>query len=136
MIKNWIIRILSSVDQARTAESYKSHQSIIQEQKANIIKLSSYRESKEYKQSISDWSKPENIVARIRKFEEEAHACLEKANFMSKHLREYLGLPDEDPPLPDPLPKDMVGQSSSTIRAMLRQQEYEFDKDLKIWKRR
>ncbi len=85
----------------------------------------------EYKaEFIREWVKPENVAARIKKLEEEAPAALARAKEMSKAIREQFGLPEEDPPLPpdDELPKHMRGQQASTIRAMLRQEGYEFCK--------
>lgn len=62
---------------------------------------------------IKAWSDPEAVAARYKKHEEDAAAALERGKLMAN---EY-----EDIPIPDPLPKEMRGQSLSTIRAMLRQ---------------
>lgn len=63
-------------------------------------------------QMYADWVKPEAIEERRREHEAAAEAAL------------MLGLQaarvQEDIPIPYPLPKHMVGQSLSTIRAMLR----------------
>jgi hypothetical protein len=75
------------------------------------------------------WCAAENIEARRIEHEASAAAALEKAQAMSKHAREALGMPLEDPPLPpeDQLPKEMRGQAVSTIRAMLRQKNWTYD---------
>lgn len=79
--------------------------------------------------SYHEWARPENVEARRVEHEAAAKAALEKAQTMSRHAREALGMPLEDPPLPpkDQLPKEMCGQSPSTIRAMLRHQSWTYD---------
>ncbi len=76
-------------------------------------------------EKYTDWVKPEEIAKRWAKHEEGAAAALALAKSESAAAREALGLPAEDPPLPDEkdLPKHMRGQSPSTIRAMLRQEK-------------
>ncbi len=75
------------------------------------------------------WSEPEAVNQRRIAHEEAAAAALAKAQAMSKHAREALGMPLEDPPLPPEaeLPKEMRGQAPSTIRAMLRQKNWTYD---------
>lgn len=67
-----------------------------------------------------EWSKKENIEARLKEFEEKSEEVLERAKRMSQKIRIEMGLPLEDPPLPDSIPEDLKGQPPSTIRAMLR----------------
>lgn len=75
------------------------------------------------------WSEPQAIEERRIAHMEAAEAALAKGRAMSQHAREALGMPLEDPPLPPEadLPKEMRGQSVSTIRAMLRQQSWTYD---------
>lgn len=58
------------------------------------------------------WVEPKAIAERLAKHEAEAAAALARAKLMVGE-RKLL-------PVPDPLPKEMVGQSASTIQAMLR----------------
>lgn len=77
----------------------------------------------------SAWVQPDAIESRRREHEEAAAAALAKGQAMSKHAREALGMPLEDPPLPPEaeLPKEMRGQAASTVRAMLRQKSWTYD---------
>ena len=88
---------------------------------------------------IAAWSAPEAIEERRIAHEAAAAAALEKAQAMSRHAREALGMPYEDPPLPprDQIPEKIYatdgsemrtkGQSDSTLRAMLRQANWSYD---------
>ncbi len=58
------------------------------------------------------WVDPEAIKLRWAEFEKASAAALERGKRMGREL-ELL-------PVPDPLPKHMVGQSASAIQAMLR----------------
>ncbi len=58
------------------------------------------------------WVTPEAIKERRELFEAEAAAALAHAKTFARDL--------EVLPVPDPLPKEMQGQSASTIQAMLR----------------
>lgn len=58
------------------------------------------------------WADPEEIAKRWEQHEKDAAAALERGNEMGRRLMLL--------PVPDPLPKEMVGQAASTIQAMLR----------------
>jgi hypothetical protein len=77
------------------------------------------------------WVEPDAIRERAEEHERNAAAALEKALEMSRYAREQLGMPLEDPPLPPPemLTKEMRGQATSTIRAMLRQENWKYESD-------
>lgn len=68
---------------------------------------------------ITDWSKPENITARIKKHEEDAVDALARA----MRMKEELGIVEEDVVIPDPLPARFKGQQPSTIKALLRHEK-------------
>lgn len=94
-------------------------------------------DSKQIKKAeYAEWSKPENIELRKKELEERAPAALELAKKMSKEIREFFNLPSDDPLLPENVPEHMKGQSPSTIRAMLRQEDYEYDRKLRLWKKK
>lgn len=71
-------------------------------------------------EATKEWSKAENIAKRIKEFEEKSAEALELGKKLAQQIREQLGLPSEDPPIPDPLPDDLKGQHPSTIKAILR----------------
>lgn len=79
---------------------------------------------------------PEAIADRKALYDATFAAATEAGLQLKKQIRAELGLPDDDPPLPDPLPKEMKGQSESTIRAMLRHENWEWDKTLQVWKQK
>lgn len=66
------------------------------------------------------WVKPEAIAERQERHAKEAADALART-------KEALGITGEEEPLPDPktLPKEIVGQAPSTIRAWLRHQQRE-----------
>ncbi len=88
---------------------------------------------------IAAWSQPEAVEERRIAHEAAAAAALAKGLEMSRHAREALGMPYEDPPLPprDQIPEKIYatdgsemrtkGQSDSTLRAMLRQANWTYD---------
>jgi hypothetical protein len=131
MIKKWIIRVLSSFSSPNAGPRHQTPEAIIEEQKAWRIKTSAYRDK--WSEFYKEWSDPKNIEIRRKEWE----AQKEKADSMGKKARENirreLGIPLEDPPLPDPLPDHLKGQPASTIRAMLRQEKWVFDRMLNQW---
>lgn len=80
------------------------------------------------RRQYEEWSKPENIALRLEEFVAAAEKARENGEALKKLIRQAQGLPLEDPPLPplEKLPKEMRGQSESTIRAWLRQQDEPF----------
>lgn len=107
-IKLFLFFILASFHKSNR-EKVEAKERQEQVQKAWSIVLSDAKEEK--LAATIEWSKPENIAARIKEHEEAAEAAL-KAAGGRKELEPL-------PPL-DELPAYMRGQSESTIRAMLK----------------
>jgi hypothetical protein len=95
--------IIVNVDQiTQRVQAAQQQAEMQQAQKKHAVKMAKYRE----------WVDPKAIADRVAKHEAEAAAALERGKAMSQ-AEELL-------PVPDPLPRHMVGQSPSTIQAMLR----------------
>lgn len=62
------------------------------------------------------WKDPEEMAKRKAASDEAAAASLAYLNSMLE--------PEEEIPIPDPLPPEMVGQSPSTIKKMLKHRKY------------
>lgn len=77
------------------------------------------------------WSDRKAVEERRQEHEKSAAEALERGKLASRQIREQLGLPPEDPPLPplEDLPPGMRAQAPSTIRAMLRQEGWQFQSD-------
>jgi hypothetical protein len=69
---------------------------------------------------IQAWSQAEAMAQRLAAHTADSAVSMARGIEMSQKLREQLGLPLEDPPLPDPLPPEFIGQSESFIRAAMR----------------
>ncbi len=120
MIKSLIIRFFSAFSKPETyGEDEK--EAIIHRQQNIKLKGS----MQERLRATQEWSKAENIVRRVEEQRVQASGVLERGQRMSKEVRKALDLPEEDPPLPDPLPSEFIGQQPSTIRAILRQRGQE-----------
>ncbi len=102
--------------------------------------LAELRNQEEYKQrhlkAMLAMCTPEAIAARQAEYHATFEAATKAGLTLKKLIRAELGLPEDDPPLPDPLPSHMKGQAESTIRAMLRQESWIWDKDFNIWKQK
>lgn len=98
---------------------------------ASIMNKARYDAEKMRK--FKEWVLPEEIAKRLAIWQVEAEEAKQKGIELKKAIREAQGLPLDDPELPDPLPKHMQGQSESTIRAMLRQESWAFDKESFKW---
>lgn len=98
---------------------------------ASIMNKARYDAEKMRK--FKEWVLPEEIAKRLAIWQIEAEEAKQKGIELKKAIREAQGLPLDDPELPDPLPKHMQGQSESTIRAMLRQESWVFDKESFKW---
>ncbi len=133
MIRSLIFGLFSSFSKILPRKEMTGSK-LEEEAKAWRIKTSSYRDK--WKQEYIEWSKPENIAARLKQYEEEAPKALERGLKMKEQIRKDLNIPLEDPPLPKELSKEMRGQSESTIRAMLRQESMEYNWKLNIWEKK
>jgi hypothetical protein len=120
MIKSLIIRFFAAFSSPSHVRE-KERESIVEARKSIRLKGS----EAERLAAIKEWSKAENIIKRVEEHRMQAATALERAERMSKEVRAILNLPERDPPLPDPLPKEFEGQSPSTIRAILRQRQDE-----------
>lgn len=83
--------------------------------------------------AIKEWSKPENIVLRMKEQEELAPLALEAGKKLAARIKEEFNIPDDIDFDYENVPKHMRGQSPSTIRAMLRHEYYYYDRELKLW---
>lgn len=102
MLKGLIIRFFSAFSNHAMEFRKAEHEAIVEARK-NIKLIGSRAERA---MATKEWSKPENIALRLKEFEENPGV---KPNASHKPF-----------PVPDPLPQDMIGQSPSTIQAMLR----------------
>ena len=89
--------------------------------------------SEEKRRAYKEWSSPENIAKRRAIEAEEAPKALEAGRKAAAKLREELGIPEDAPLIPDPLPDRFKGQQPSTIRMMMRHENWKFNKDLWKW---
>ncbi len=125
---------------AKSAESayrYVTNANAKVESAQKMVEL--LNESKRHQERMKEyeaWVKPENIQKRLEEYLTSAQAAIDAGLKLKEQIRKDLNLPLEDPPLPEPLPDEYKGQSESTIRAMLRQKEMEYDKVIKIWKKK
>lgn len=103
----------------------------IAQEVAEIQNLAEYRARK--KANLLFACTPEEIAKRQAEYHETFAKATESGLRLKKKIRAELGLPEDDPPLPDPLPLEMKGQSESTIRAMLRHDKWEWDKTSQKW---
>lgn len=126
---HYFLASFGSPNQSRKEKAEASEEQILRWQ----IKLTDRSEEK--LAAYKEWSNPKNIAERRRIEAEEAPKALARGLALKKAIREAQGLPLEDPPLPpqESLPLWMRGQSESTTRAMLRQQDWVFDKTLGKW---
>lgn len=135
MIKALAIRLLSSFYKPSLVDVEKMDDAVRLEQAAKTqIGLSDRSQIK--MEAITEWSKPENIALRLDEFERQSEKAIEAGRQLSIMIRTALGMPLEDPPLPDPLPEHLIGQSESTIRAFLRHEKWEYDKEIAQWKQK
>lgn len=132
-LKLLLFRIMASFSAPIREEKVSREIRHEERQKSWRITLSDRRQEK--LAAYIEWSKPENIAARMEKFKAEEAAAIEAGLKLKASIRQSQGLPLDDPPLPpvEELPKEMRGQAESTIRAMLRQKCWEYDRLLGKW---
>jgi hypothetical protein len=126
-----VLKFLASF--ARPIRGHKDLKEAAHEEKEGAWKITLSDRSAIKSAAIKEWSKPENIKARMEELEKEAPKALERGQLLSKKVRTDLQLPIIDPPLPDPLPDRFKGQQESTIRAMLRHEQRKYSEELEKW---
>lgn len=110
MIKSLVFKLLSSF--ADPTKAYReAERELLVERKKNINLKGSEAERLK---ATKEWSKPENIAARMKWFEENPAIKPEPLC--------------EQPEIPDPLPEEFIGQQPSFIRMILRHRKEDNDK--------
>lgn len=135
MLKALAIRLLSSFYKPSLVDVEKMDDAVRLEQAAKT-QISLTGSAQERHEKTLAWSKPENIALRLDEFERQSEKAIEAGRQLSREIRTAMGMPLEDPPLPDPLPEHLIGQSESTIRAFLRYEKWEYDKEIAQWKQK
>jgi hypothetical protein len=114
MIKSLVFKFFSAFSSSPTALREDERDALIEAQKNIKLKGS----MQERLAATKEWSKLENIEARLKALEAEAVLAAERGKKFAEEVRKQLG---EDPVIPDPLPEEFIGQQPSTIKAILKQ---------------
>lgn len=88
------------------------------------------------RKAYNEWSKAHNIAERRKAEAEMAPVALAAGKKLAAQLKEQFDLPYDEVIISDRLPKHMQGQSQSTVVAMLRHENWKFDRESMKWVRK
>lgn len=118
-LRHLFLSFLAAFSRPNRQTAEKEPEKKVQKEKGWKIEVSDTKEIR--LAAAKEWVKPENVAERLKKLESEAPIALEKGLAAASTFKELMGVPD-DIPIPAELPPEMMGQSPSTIKAMLRQE--------------